>query len=390
MLGSIHIRNYKSIVDLSLKLGRFNVLIGENGCGKSNILEALTLGAAAHAGSLDRMYLEAKGIRLTAPQFMLPAFDDANSGSIDLSVKDGDGNEYGHSIIYDSQRRPAGWTDIIQSNTESLLNILLNEQSQKSGLTISDVLAKLDSFSKDSNFNISIKTVDGKPTIIFGKSKEWIQFQTYSLDEYELRSYSQPGETVLGIHGRGLFSYLKEMSHRSDGPKMLSEIRNGLRLLDWFDDISIPEDELMNENNVFLRDRYISETMNTFDQRSTNEGFLYLLFYLTLIISDDTPPCFAIDNLDSSFNPKLCREVTRILVSLAKKHEKQLIVTTHNPALLDGLDLEDEEQKLMVVQRSVDGYTKVRTIKQDEISDRSMPMSQLWMRGFIGGLPVNF
>lgn len=44
MIAQISIKDYKSIVDLKLKLGRFNVLIGENGCGKSNILEALTLG----------------------------------------------------------------------------------------------------------------------------------------------------------------------------------------------------------------------------------------------------------------------------------------------------------------------------------------------------------
>ncbi|WP_409994876.1 AAA family ATPase [Chitinophaga pinensis] len=39
MLDNIRIRNFKSIDDLSIDLGRFNVFIGENGCGKSNIGE---------------------------------------------------------------------------------------------------------------------------------------------------------------------------------------------------------------------------------------------------------------------------------------------------------------------------------------------------------------
>jgi predicted ATPase len=34
MVEKIQIINYKSIVDLTLDLGRFNVIIGTNGCGK--------------------------------------------------------------------------------------------------------------------------------------------------------------------------------------------------------------------------------------------------------------------------------------------------------------------------------------------------------------------
>ena len=78
------------------------------------------------------------------------------------------------------------------------------------------------------------------------------------------------------------------------------------------------------------------------------------------------------------------------LVALAKKHNKQIIATTHNPAILDGLDLRDDEQKLMVVQRSIDGYTKVRTLKKEEVVNSDLTLSQLWLRGFIGGLPNNF
>jgi len=390
MLSSANIKNYKSIVNLSLPLGRFNVLIGENGCGKSNILEALTLGAAAEVGPLEKVFLEAKGIRMTSPRFMLPAFEDMDPGSIEISMIDDNGIAYSHILIYEASQKPPYWKDIVQSNTYNLLRLIMQKQSGESRLKVSEVLEQLENFSKDTIFNINIKEVSGEPTILFIQSKNWSQFQTFSLDEYELRSYSQPGETSLGIHGKGLFSYIKEIAQKPEGWKILSEIREGLKLLDWFDDMTIPENQLMNENEVFLKDRYIRETLNTFDQRSTNEGFLYLLFYLTLVISDDTPPFFAIDNIDSSFNPKLCREVIRLLITLAKKHGKQIIATTHNPAVLDGLDLSDDEQKLMVVHRSIDGYTRIRTIKKDEVTESSMPLSQLWMRGFIGGLPVNF
>ena len=169
-----------------------------------------------------------------------------------------------------------------------------------------------------------------------------------------------------------------------------NQIKDNLKILDWFGDMQIPSNQLSNEFSIKLKDSYMSETLNMFDQRSTNEGFLYLLFYLTLVISDETPQFFAIENIDTAFNPKLCREVVRRLIELARKHDKQIIATTHNPAVLDGLDLHEEEQKLMVVQRSVDGYTKVRTLNNKDIVKSDLPLSQLWLRGFIGGLPNNF
>ena len=65
MIDKIRIRNYKSIVELTLDLGRFNVIIGTNGCGKSNILEAITMGALGVSDNADIGRLAKHGIRVT-------------------------------------------------------------------------------------------------------------------------------------------------------------------------------------------------------------------------------------------------------------------------------------------------------------------------------------
>lgn len=41
MLRTLTIQGFKSIANLELELGRVNCLIGANGVGKSNVLEAL-------------------------------------------------------------------------------------------------------------------------------------------------------------------------------------------------------------------------------------------------------------------------------------------------------------------------------------------------------------
>ena len=64
MITNINIKNYKSVVDVNLPLGLFNLLIGANGCGKSNILEGIALGAAASSDKLEYEYFANRGIRI--------------------------------------------------------------------------------------------------------------------------------------------------------------------------------------------------------------------------------------------------------------------------------------------------------------------------------------
>ena len=77
MIKSLTIRGFKSVSDTTtLDLGAVNVFIGANGSGKSNILEAITLAAAAEANKLDNEFLSSRGIRVTDPHFMRSAFSD--------------------------------------------------------------------------------------------------------------------------------------------------------------------------------------------------------------------------------------------------------------------------------------------------------------------------
>lgn len=140
-----------------------------------------------------------------------------------------------------------------------------------------------------------------------------------------------------------------------------------------------------------MRDRYLDENLQNFDHRGTNEGFFFLLFYFLLFNSELTPQFFAIDNIDASLNPKLCEKLIRELTVLAKNTNKQAIPTTHNPAVLDGLDLNDDEQRLFVVSRGRDGTTKVKRIQKPEpVNGSHVRMSELFIRGLIGGLPKGF
>ena len=97
MLETIRIQNFKSIVDLKLELGRVNVLIGENGSGKSNLLEALAFASVAIGNRFKTKELVDRGVRDVDVEKMRPLFNFEES--IETSFKFGNEEEYHFSFF---------------------------------------------------------------------------------------------------------------------------------------------------------------------------------------------------------------------------------------------------------------------------------------------------
>jgi predicted ATPase len=403
MIETIQIKNFKSVVDLSLDLGTFNVLIGENGCGKSNILEAIAFGAAASADKLDYEFFGSRGIRATNPEFMFSAFSNGKkrkSITIDFQT---DERDYAFDLVNETNN-PKKWTNknkkiAIEEIQKQINAIYLEDDEEKRNKIFRELdgdKAILSTFSdafkplrKEQGYIDFFSNV--YPTILEKafSSEEISNYIIYSPEQSSLRRFEETTQIYpLGIRGEGLFQYLKELALDKKSAKLLAYVKENLGLLDWYEGFDLPENLLKNETSLTIRDKYLHPSLQYFDQRSTNEGFLFLLFYSTLFISRTTPRFFAIDNIDASFNPKLCQQLTRNLASLAKKNKKQVIVTTQNPAILDGLNLKDNQQRLFVVRRNDEGHTKAKRIEYK--ADRTMKLSEVWTSGFIGGLPENF
>lgn len=414
MIKSIQIKNFKSIVDLSLDLGTFNVLIGENGCGKSNILEAVAFGGAASADKLDFEFLGSRGVRVTNPEFMYSAFKsgiDNKKIEITFTTDDSLFSSFDYIISNDPNNSKKWINDSKEifgkAMGDKLGSILFEKNADERERELKQILGSEEKYVKLlEDFASEIQTITKKKgaesdTIGFFKyifnlflndqytNNTISSFITYSPEQSSLRRFEETTQIYpLGIKGEGLFQYLKELALDKKQKKVLENIKKNLILLDWYESFDIPENLIQNEFTFKIRDKYLNPSINYFDQRSTNEGFLYLLFYSTLFISEITPKFFAIDNIDSSLNPKLCMQITKNLAALAKKHKRQVIVTTQNPAILDGLDLSDSDQRLFVIRRNDEGHTKAKRVEFK--SKRRMKLSDVWINGFIGGLPENF
>ncbi|MEY3302427.1 MAG: AAA family ATPase [Pseudanabaena sp.] len=397
MFTEVQIENYKSIHSLKINLGRVNVFIGENGCGKSNILEAIALAGAAAGNKLDNEFLAPRGIRVTEPEFMRSAFDkESITKEIKINLKTT------HNTVLDfrlqNNNQPySKWIELSNLDQGELIDKLKEKFNEEPSIAREDVeylVVAIEQLNKQKinfidNGKLNNNYIYQASTNFKKDNFDISKFLVYSPENSLLRTFTEEGQVQpLGIKGEGLLKLLRVVSNT---PERIDEIKKRLELIDWFDDFKLYQDSDI-ERTIQIKDRYLDKELPYFNQRSSNEGFLFLMFYFALFVSDDTPKFFAIDNIENALNPKLCTKLIQELVELAKKYDKQVIFTTHNPAILDGLDLHDDEQRLFTIYRNIDGHTKAKRVYAPEPldDDDPVPLSEAFMNGYIGGLPNNF
>ena len=142
MIEKIHIKNFKSIYDLEIEVGRVNLFIGENGSGKSNLLEALVFVSASDSNKLDNEFLVSRGIRVTEPNFMRSAFDnkDINKNiAITISHTSNHSNKY---VFSNNNAEYSKW-EIVQSGETVDLELT------------SDIAEEIENYAKEFNMNVS-------------------------------------------------------------------------------------------------------------------------------------------------------------------------------------------------------------------------------------------
>lgn len=401
MLTKFTIHNYKSIVDQTLELGRVNLFIGENGAGKSNVLEGVGLACAALANKLNHEFLAARGIRVCPAQWMRSAFATANqSMPIELGlVMDGKTTQL--QLQHDNQpyaqwaASPLKLADT-KVDGKSYEQHKANDESEMIGAGLAvgalgalrhPILGILGGLLA-ANANHP-KNAQKMLQAIDRLNAYCDNFVIYSPEASSLREFQRSGQVEpLGVNGEGLLKLLQVLQQTD--PACLQAIQKKMEILGWFDGFTLKPEHA--GPGLLIRDQYVSAVGANLDQSSANEGFFFLLFYFTLFASKLTPGFFAVDNIDASLNPKLCEALMRKLVELAKQEKKQVLLSGHNPALLDGLNLEDDEQRLFVVERDIEGHTRVRRVSKPQAGPGQIPsrLSELFMRGAIGGLPKGF
>ena len=120
-----------------------------------------------------------------------------------------------------------------------------------------------------------------------------------------------------------------------------------------------------------------------------SEGALYILFTLLLVAHHAAPRFFALDNFDHALTPRLARALMRLFVTetLRASPPRRALLTTHNPLVLDGLDLADDRVRLFAVERNARGNTVAHRVRVTFLPP-DLSLSQLWVMGRLGGATI--
>lgn len=434
MIETITIANYKSIKEMSFKPKRINLFIGENGAGKSNILESLAIFSAATSNMLSNEFLSSRGIRPIDPLTTitkLPLCDEDESESNDLNDtiriyaeldkffigvvayhdKDDPYGQLKAEILTPRPNETPGSYVLSEegiSNKDSLLkkdlfNLFTEVSKNFKVEDLSDLYSdQLFEKTRKSSTKKLKKLIELRNKLFFvqrsmgllddleNKKSSRNNFVIFNPDTYVLmggkgQSYIQP----LGINGEGLFTHLGVMAKKE--PENFQDVLDLASIFNWLEKIEVSQN-VNNEVEIVLRDRFMGDVIKP---QNANEGFLFTLFYACLFCSNQTPATFAVENIDKSLNPRLCQILVKKLADMAKKHNKQVFMSTHNPAVLDGINLLDPDETIFVIDRKYTGETRLRELTEKNIpkptkEGEKIHLSEAFLRGYLGGIPSNF
>lgn len=393
MLSKIKIEAFKSLEKVELELGRINVFIGANGSGKSNLLEALgVLGAAAN-GRVDDEALLRRGVRPGLPALYKSSFRGSRQPS-EIRFEASNENASFSVGLYNPIDNPEpAW----RIKTE-----LLKERSRKIVGRSHRLKIRLDPTAGYA----ALKAVELPPESQAGNLlQELRQYAIYSPDTATLRGLDvdRQGRDPVGLSGGRLAEAVNSLFRALiPDPRMRGVLSSALELIGWADGLStsgpgsVPVSKSIPQPTRILRfrDRYMADGRNYLSGYDASEGALYVLFMLVLAHHKDVPTVAAVDNFDHALNPRLAKALTRKLCEwVIARETTQLLLTSHNPLVLDGLPLGNNDIRLFTVERSNRGKTVVSRVEvSDDLlkkAEEGIPLSQQWVMGTFGGIPTN-
>ncbi len=395
MISKLTVRGFKSIEAAEVALGQVNVFVGANGSGKSNLLEALGVIGAAAFGRVDEESLIRRGCRPAI--FYSPMFEGLSQETdtaIEAICTDGTSYlaELGSPDFKQTRPRGNGWRfkrEVLCAAGDLVAERIMDAGDPAAGFA-------------------ALKRAELKST---NPAAELLQllsdYNIYTPDTPVLRGFAkEPPRHPIGLSGGGLAGALAELTDIDESekqfvvPALRDELENLLSSVDWFGELRVFKSVKFADGSEKPHYGFVDRF---FDKKPTqtyllgpndvNEGMLYLLFVAVLCLHPNLPRLFGLDNADHGLNPRLVRRVTEVLcrwiVDLGSN--RQIVMTTHNPLVLDGLPLQDDRVRLFTVSRTNKGRTTIRRVEiTPELIDqgnKGWTLSRLWVMGQLGGVP---
>ncbi|MGN1156722.1 MAG: AAA family ATPase [Agathobacter sp.] len=387
-IQEIKIKNFKSLYDVSFCPGNINVFIGANGSGKSSVLEAIGVLSAAMTDRVNNNSLQRKGVRLSTSSLYKSQFRsiERSMPTVDFAMNwERNHDKYDYSVHLTTPSDNDTWkyhSESVSKNGEIVFG-----RSNRTSVQLNN---------KVGYYALSEK-LTGEEYTDMGNYISG--YGIYQPDTLTLRgNVADPTQvTPIGLNGGRLADAMEDLFSVVDDEIMFGTLSmdDVLELIEWASDIHITKPKKSNLNPgvpstrqvIEFQDRFLKDK-SVFTGYDASEGALYVLFMLTLAMHPDVPGMFAIDSFDHALNPRLAKRITEIFSQLIIESDKTVFMTTHNPLVLDGLNLADERIRLFAINKNKYGYAELNRIQiSQELLETGQSLSRLWINGLLGGVP---
>lgn len=389
-LKKISFGNFKSLYDVSFEPGSVNVFVGANGAGKSTLLEAIGLLSAAMTDRVDSTALQRRGVRLSVPTLYKSNFKNIirQKPTIHLSLE-WESEDTQDVFRYDVNLTSPTDSELWKYHSEAFFH---NDEKK---------WGRSNASSQSRNPAIGGFWVDNDEDLKLGREMASVlsDYGIFQPNTMTLRgTVADPNQmTPIGLNGGRLAEAISDLLRTEDDDVFFGDMYmdDVLDLIDWASEIAVsaPKKSSINANIPTTRqiieftDRYMKNSAK-FTAYDASEGALYVLFMLTLAMHPQGPDIFAIDSFDHALNPRLAKKLTEAFCNQIIQKQKSVFLTTHNPLVLDGLDLSNPDIRLFAIDRDLNGYAQITRIKvSQELINEGQPLSRLWINGRLGGVP---
>lgn len=361
-LVTVKIKGYKNLLDCTYNMINFNILIGANNSGKSNLLEIFSFLDDIISGSDDVKANIFNGYSSRRKFFSdYKILSKTPNTSIELEFQDDIGEECFRYIYYleiktteifernngyivkeflkykNIKKTGAMITVFERNNTtvDSIKNGKINEiDNTQSLLTLINKINDIkDGLENEAKVGINDIFIIAKTPIIYSSANEIRN--AVSFHKNDLKSVIKNGRVVT----IDIFNQIEQISDSEQKEYFEGIISEVLKILIEFNHIKI---DGMDEDIKFITVKYISEDgilsnyHSSLDQLS--DGTLIVLNILTYLISNKHP-VLAIEELENCIHPNLLKKLIEII--RREFSHVQLIITTHSPVLINMVNLEN-------------------------------------------------
>lgn len=347
MLRSFHIENFKSLTDFTMSdMGQFVCLIGMNGAGKTAVLQAIDFLAHLVLGTLDNWLKERNWARsdLTSKLRDTPV--------ISFRLEFGDGQRFAWEGSYNASSGECVWEQlgtlgadhpIFQLKDETLF--LWRRDSKIPQVEL-----------RDFTLNSSILAVFGPTLSEHPAAHQILQFmgKTKSLELLAPSRMKLPSRVAkdVGAGGETLTGFLHDLT-----PAQKAAVDADIRR--FYPQIARVETQAnasgwaeLSASERFGNGSEASSTTLQTNAQHLNDG---LLRVLTVVAQTKTAYQFLLfDEIDNGINPEKVGQLVKYLLDA----KQQIVVTTHNPLILNYLPDEKAKESVFFLYRNRYGATK--------------------------------